>query len=62
VRLRSLVFLLAVAGGVIALLRRRRRPEHVDVHFDDGSMVRLTSGPEARDLLDDVYAALDIVR
>jgi hypothetical protein len=61
VRLRSLVLLLAGLGGVIALLRRRRPSEYVDVHFDDGSMIRLTKGPEARDLLDDVYAALGIV-
>jgi hypothetical protein len=61
VRLRSLVLFLGGFGAAIVLLRVRRPSQYVDVHFDDASMVRLTSGPEARDLLDDVYAALDIV-
>jgi hypothetical protein len=47
--------------ATFALFRRRRRPEYVDVHFDDGATIRLTSGREAEDLLDDAYAALDSV-
>jgi hypothetical protein len=47
--------------ATFALLRRRRRPEYVDVHFDDGATIRLTSGREAEDLLEDAYAALDSV-
>jgi hypothetical protein len=61
VRLRNVVLVLAAIVVVIGLLRRRAPSEYVDVHFDDGSTIRLTDGPEARDLLDDVYAALDTV-
>jgi hypothetical protein len=40
--------------------RGRRRTELVDVQFDDGSSMRLTTGAEARDLLDDAYAIVEI--
>jgi hypothetical protein len=59
VRARSLVLIALVTA--IVLLRRRRRTEYVDVQFDDGATIRLTSGHEADDLLDDAYAALDSV-
>lgn len=55
---RAAVVLLAVAAAV-AVLRRRRPGEFVDVQFEDGSSIRLSKGPEARDLLDDAYAVLD---
>jgi hypothetical protein len=61
VRARSLVLVLIALVATFALLRRRRRPEYVDVHFDDGATIRLTSGREAENLLDDAYAALDSV-
>jgi hypothetical protein len=61
VRLRNVVLLLGAIALALALLRRRTPAEYVDVHFDDGSTIRLTDGPEARDLLDDVYAVLDTV-
>jgi hypothetical protein len=60
VRARRLVLVL-LALAAIVLLRRRRTREYVDVHFDDGATIRLTSGREAEDLLDDAYAALDSV-
>jgi hypothetical protein len=60
-RARSLVLVLVALVAAIALLRRRRRTEYVDVQFDDGATIRLTSGREADDLLDDAYAALDSV-
>ena len=53
--------MLIAVVAMFALLRRRRRPEYVDVHFDDGATIRLTSGREADDLLDDAHAALDSV-
>ena len=60
-RLRRLVLLLLGLGAAIVWLRRRTPSEYVDVHFDDGSTIRLTAGPETADLLDDVYAVLDAV-
>jgi hypothetical protein len=60
-RLRRLVLLVLALGAAIVLLRRRTPPEYVDVHFDDGSTIRLTAGREAADLLEDVYAVLDAV-
>jgi hypothetical protein len=60
VRARRLVLVL-LALAAIVLLRRRRTREYVDVHFDDGATIRLTSGREAEDLLDDAYAVLDSV-
>jgi hypothetical protein len=57
--MRRLLLLLLGVAVVVGLLRRRRPREFVDVQFDDGSSVRLTTGPEARDLLDDASAILD---
>ena len=59
-RLRSVVLLWAAVAAAIVLLRRRPS-ERVDVQFDDGSTIRFTGGPEARNLLDDAYAVLDAV-
>jgi hypothetical protein len=56
---RRLALLLLGVAAAFALLRRRRPAQFVEVQFGDGSSVRLTSGPEARDLLDDAYAILD---
>jgi hypothetical protein len=61
VRARRLVLVLLALVAAIVLLRRRKAPEYIDVHFDDGATIRLTSGREAEDLLDDAYAALDSV-
>lgn len=60
-RFRSLVLILVGLGAAIGLLRRHPPSEFVDVHFDDGSTIRLTKGPEARDLLDDADAILETV-
>jgi hypothetical protein len=60
-RRRSLVLLLLAAVAALVVLRRRAPFEYVDVHFDDGATIRLTTGPEAADLLDEVYAVLDAV-
>jgi hypothetical protein len=60
-RFRSLVLILVAVGAGVVLLRRRRPSKFVDVHFDDGSTIRLTRGPEARDLLDDADAILETV-
>jgi hypothetical protein len=59
-RPRSLVLLLLALAAGIGLLRRRRLQEFVDVQFDDGSSIRLATGPEARDLLDDAHAILEL--
>ena len=58
-RLRRLVLIALAALAAVLLVRRRRAAEFVEVQFDDGSAVRLDSGREARDLLDDVHAILD---
>jgi hypothetical protein len=57
---RFALLLLGIAVAVV-VLRRRHDTRFVEVQFDDGSSVRLTSGPEARDLLDDADAILDLV-
>jgi hypothetical protein len=57
-RLRSVVLLWVAVAAAIVLLRRRPS-ERVDVRFDDGSTIRFTGGPEARDLLVGAYAVLD---
>jgi hypothetical protein len=58
VRLRNAVFMVGAAAAAVGVLRRRAPSEYVDVHFEDGSSIRLTRGPEANDLLDDAYAIL----
>ena len=53
-RPRGLVVALLGAGAAALLLRRRSvsRGEHVDVYYDDGSMVSLEAGsPRAEELL-----------
>jgi hypothetical protein len=60
-RFRNVVLILAGLGAAVGLLRRRTPSRYVDVHFDDGSTVRLAHGAEARDLLDDVDAILEVV-
>ena len=54
--MKRLSFLLGVgaAAGAIVLLRRRKlsRGEHVDLYYEDGSMISLENGsPEAEQLL-----------
>jgi hypothetical protein len=56
---RRLVLLLLGIAAVVSLLRRRRAAEFVEVEFEDGAAIRLTSGIEARDLLDDARAILE---
>jgi hypothetical protein len=58
--MRRLALVLLGVAAAVGLLRRRRPTRFVDVQFADGSSVRLTSGPEARDLLDDAYAILQL--
>ena len=51
---RGLVVALLAAAAVVLLLRRRSvsRGEHVDLYYDDGSMVSLEAGsPRAEELL-----------
>ena len=53
---RSLAALLGVAGGMIAasafMRRRTALREHVDLYYEDGSMISLDDGtPEAARLL-----------
>jgi hypothetical protein len=58
--MRRLALLLLGVAAAFALLRRRRPTRFVEVQFADGSSVRLTTGPEAQDLLDDAYAILQV--
>jgi len=51
---RGVVLVLLGAAAVALLLRRRSvsRGEHVDLYYDDGSMVSLEAGsPRAEDML-----------
>jgi hypothetical protein len=53
---KRLSFLLGViaAAGAVVLLRRRKlsRGEHVDLYYEDGSMISLENGsPDAEQLL-----------
>jgi hypothetical protein len=56
---RRLVLLLLGIAAAVSLLRRRRAAESVEVEFEDGAAIRLTSGIEARDLLDDARTILE---
>jgi hypothetical protein len=53
--MRRFRFLALLAGAAAALLLRRRsvsRGEHVDLYYDDGSMVSLEAGsPRAEEML-----------
>ena len=60
-RFRSLLLALLAAVAALAFLHRRRPAQFVDVDFDDRSALQLSSGREARDLLDDAFAILDVV-
>jgi hypothetical protein len=60
VRARRAAFVVLAIVAALFVLRGRRRTELVDVQFDDGSSVRLTTGAEARDLLDDAHAIVEI--
>jgi hypothetical protein len=60
VRAPRVVFVFLAVVAAIVVLRGRRRTELVDVQFDDGSSMRLTTGAEARDLLDDARAIVEI--
>jgi hypothetical protein len=54
VRSRAVVVALLAVGAAALLLRRRSvsRGDHVDVYFEDGSMVSLEAGaPRAEELL-----------
>jgi hypothetical protein len=55
---RPVLLLLGIAAAV-SLLRRRRGAASVEVEFEDGAAIRLTSGVEARDLLEDARAILE---
>ena len=59
-RFRSVVSAAALGGLIVIGLLRRRRAELVEVRFDDGSTIRLTRGPEARELLDRAQAVLEV--
>jgi hypothetical protein len=56
---RRLVLLLLGIAAAVVLLRGRRAAEFVEVEFEDGAAIRLTSGVEARDLLGDARAILE---
>ena len=56
--MRKLVLLLLGIAAAVGL-RRQRSAEFVEVEFEDGAAIRLTSGVEARDLLDDAHAILE---
>jgi hypothetical protein len=53
VRRRSLVVLLAAATAFLLWRRTARAGTHVDVLYEDGSLLRLDRGVEAEELLRD---------
>ena len=57
--MRRLLLVLLGAAAVAAVLGRRAPTRYVEVEFEDGSMLRLERGPEARDLLDDAETILE---
>jgi hypothetical protein len=58
--MRRLVLLIGALVTAAVVLRRRRPREHVDVEYEDGSLLRLDCGPEARGLRDYADAILDV--
>lgn len=50
---------LAILLGIALWRRSARAKEHVDVIYDDGSLIRLERGVEAEDLLDDAHELLE---
>jgi len=49
---RSVLVALAAVAGAVALVRRRKVAERVDVYYGDGSMLSLERGtPQARRML-----------
>ena len=60
-RPRSFLIVLLGVLAVFGLLRRRAPSEYVDVQYDDGSTLRVSRGPEGRDLLDDAERILEVV-
>jgi hypothetical protein len=58
---RRVVLLLAALAAVLLWRRAAKPAEHVDVLYDDGSLLRLDRGVEAEDLLDDARELLAIL-
>lgn len=52
---------LALVLGLLLWRRALRPDEHVDVVYDDRSMLRLERGVEADDLLNDARELLDLL-
>jgi hypothetical protein len=52
---------LAILIGILLWRRAMRPKEHVDVVYEDASLLRLERGVEAEDLLDDARELLDLL-
>ena len=52
---------LAILVGILLWRRAARPKEHVDVVYDDASLLRLERGVEADDLLDDARELLELL-
>ena len=59
--LRRVTIPLAVILGILLWRRAMRPKEHVDVLYDDGSLLRLERGVEAEDLLRDARELVEIL-
>jgi hypothetical protein len=57
VRRRSVLVVAALAS--LALWRRKRGRDYAEIAYDDGSLLRLERGVEARDLVRDAREILD---
>jgi hypothetical protein len=52
---------LAILVGILLWRRAMRTKEHVDVVYEDASLLRLERGVEAEDLLDDARELLELL-
>jgi hypothetical protein len=52
---------LAILFGILLWRRAMRPKEHVDVVYEDASLLRLERGVEAEDLLDDARELLELL-
>jgi hypothetical protein len=52
---------LAILVGILLWRRTHRPAEHVEVTFEDRSLIRLDRGVEADDLLDDARDLLELL-
>jgi hypothetical protein len=58
---RRLTIPLAILVGILLWRRAMRPKEHIDLVYEDASLLRLERGVEAYDLLDDARELLELL-